>query len=96
VFKISNVNLTAGQFVSIDAGSGNLIAGVVGSVVGWSPIPVTAGNYAEIKLFGLCQSYAGLTPGAVYYAVAGGGISTTVSAQKIGTALDSANLFVNP
>lgn len=91
----ASVSITAGQMVGIN-GSSQIVLGTVGTVVGFAPAAITAGNYGEIDLLGLCTAYTGLTPGAMYYAAAAGAITAVPSAQKIGFAITTTTLFVNP
>ena len=60
---------------------------------------ITAGNYGEVMLGGLCTAIAGLTPGTTYYlGNTAGSIATTAGtlSQKIGYALAPTYLFVKP
>ena len=95
VYLQASVAISAGNMVSIN-GTSKIALGAAGTVVGFAPAAIANGAYGEIQLLGLCTALSGLTPGAMYYAAASGGISTTVSAQKIGFAISSTLLFVNP
>lgn len=91
-----NATATLGQLIALNS-SGQAILGTVGNVVGWCPTPVTAGNYGEVRLLGLHTAVVGLTPGVSYYASStAGGITSTVTAQKVGVALAANRLFFNP
>lgn len=55
------------------------------------------GDTIPVCLFGLCLVIAGLTPGTIYYQSGTAGLITaTVTAQKIGIALDTDKLWFNP
>lgn len=89
--------VTAGQLIKITA-AGQADLGLAGNVVGWAPVAVAAGNYGEVRFFGLDTAISGLTPGVTYYASAGvpGGITAAVTAQSIGFAISATKLFFNP
>lgn len=95
VYLQASVAITPGQMVGINASS-QFILGTPGTVRGFAPAAISSGAYGEIDLLGLCLNYTGLTPGATYYAAAAGAISTVASAQKIGFAITTTTLFVNP
>lgn len=87
---------TPGQLIGLDA-SGQAILGTPGTVVGWSPATVAAGQWGEVRLFGLHTNITGLTPGLTYFASATpGGITPTTTSQRIGKALTANRLFFNP
>lgn len=87
---------TPGQLMGLNS-SGQGVLGVIGTVIGWSPAAVTAGQWGEIRLFGLHANVTGLTPGLNYYASSTpGGITNTVTAQRVGKALLTNRLFFNP
>lgn len=91
-----SVSTTPGQLMALDA-NGYGILGTIGTVMGWSPAAVTAGQWGEIRLLGLHTNIVGLTPGVSYYASSTpGGITNTVTTQKVGVALASNKLFFNP
>jgi len=96
IYRIFDIAVTAGQIVTIKS-TGNIGLATTGLAHGWSPIPVAAGQYGEVRLFGLHTSVSGLTPGTWYYSSAtAGAITTTVTAQKVGFAVSATALFFNP
>ena len=96
LYKQAAVDIAAGNTVSINS-SGQFVLGVAGTVIGWAPLPITAGAYGEVRLFGLCQSIGSLTPGTAYYASATAGLVTsTAGAQKIGIAIEATKMMFNP
>ena len=87
---------TVGQLIALNS-SGQAVLGTYGNVIGWSPSSVTSGNYGEVRLFGLHTGVTGLTPGTSYYASSTpGGLTFTVTSQKVGVALASNLLFFCP
>lgn len=87
---------TPGQLIALDT-SGKAILGTIGTVIGWSPAAVVAGNFGEVRLLGRHAAVTGLTPGVSYYASSTpGGITGTVTAQRVGFALTANSLFFNP
>ena len=57
----------------------------------------TVGAVAEFTLLGVNQFFSGLTPGATYYLSATpGSIQAGATAQPVGFALSTQNLFFNP
>jgi len=89
--------ITAGQICTIDA-SGQIALAVAPNAIGWAPYAIAARAYGEIRLFGIHKAVTGLTPGTWYYAATGtpGGITSTVTSQKVGMALKADRLFFNP
>lgn len=91
-----NATATLGQLIALNS-SGQAILGTVGNVIGWAPAGVTAGNYGEVRLFGLHTAVTGLTPGTSYYASSTpGGLTFTVTSQKVGVALATNRLLFFP
>jgi hypothetical protein len=87
---------TPGQLIALN-GSSQAILATVGNVIGWVPTSVANGAYGEVRLLGLHVAITGLTPGVSYYASATpGGITSTVTAQKVGFAIAATRLFFNP
>ena len=87
---------TIGQLIALNS-SGKAILGTYGNVIGWAPAPVTSGNYGEVRLLGLHTAVAGLTPGTSYYASStAGGLTYTVTSQKVGVAITPNLMFFNP
>jgi len=103
VFVLFVEDVTAGMLVALDA-SGNAVKGVAGTVIGWSPIAVTSGNYGEVRLLGLHTAVSGLTPGTTYYASNitpgyidfGPPIWEGKKVQPVGVALTANSMFFNP
>lgn len=96
IYVLFDATVTVGQLVALNS-SGNAVLSAVGTVMGWAPVAVTSGQYGEVRLFGLDVAVAGLTPGTWYYASATpGGITATVTAQKVGFAITATKLFFNP
>jgi len=91
-----SVSVTTGQIVGLNA-SGQIVLSTPGTAIGWSPAPISAGNWGEVRLLGLHTAVSGLTSGTAYYASStAGGITATVTAQKVGVALAANRLFFNP
>lgn len=91
-----NQTATLGQLIALNS-SGQAILGTIGNVIGWAPARVTAGNYGEVRLLGLHTAVAGLTPGTSYYASSTpGGLTYTVTSQKVGVALAANRLLFFP
>jgi len=96
IYVLFDVAVTLGQLVALNS-SGHAILSGIGTVQGWAPTAVAAGAYGEVRLFGLHTAVSGLTPGTAYYASStAGGITGTVTAQKIGFAITANKLFFNP
>ena len=99
------VAIAYGQAVHLYNNSGVLNAELATAVSaakpmhGWCSIAGSAGGWGEVMLGGLCTAVSSLTPGATYYlSNTAGGISATAgtSSQKIGYALATNRLFVQP
>ena len=91
-----NATATLGQLIALNS-SGKAVLGTVGNVIGWAPAGVAAGNYGEVRLFGLHTAVTGLTPGTSYYASSTpGGLTFTVTSQKVGVALATNRLLFFP
>ena len=57
-----------------------------------------AGEHIPVCLFGLCSGIGGLTIGTGYYlsGVVAGAVTSTVTSQRIGFAIDTNKLWFNP
>lgn len=87
---------TVGQLIALNS-SGQAVLGTAGNVIGWSPASVTSGNYGEVRLLGMHTGVAGLTPGTFYYASSTpGGLTFTVTSQRVGFALTANRMFFCP
>jgi hypothetical protein len=100
-------NVSYGQIVNLHNVAGVLnarlakasVAGFQGQAWCSTVVGVTAGNFAEVMLGGLCTAISGLTPGQTYYlGNTAGTIAPTTGTvtQLLGYALTSNNLYFRP
>ncbi len=106
VYVLFSATVTYGQFINLYNNAGALNArlsdaSTAKAAHAWCSTAggVTAGNYGEVMLGGLCTALGSLTPGTTYYlGNTPGAIATTAGtlSQKIGYALGASALFVKP
>ena len=100
-------NVSYGQMVNLHNVAGVLNARLAKASTGgfqahaWcsTVVGVTAGNYAEVMLGGLCTAISGLTPAQTYYLGNTAGTiapSTGTVTQILGYALTANNLYFKP
>lgn len=65
--------------------------------MGWATESGAIGDTIPIALFGMCQVIGGLTPGTYYYqSSTAGTLTTSATAQKVGFAVGTNQLWFNP
>jgi hypothetical protein len=105
VYCIFGVAITPGQAVHLYNDAGILKAELASAATsatpmhGWCQTGAGVGEWGEVILGGLCELIGGLTPGATYYlGNTAGTIAPTAgtTTQRVGFALGSSTLYVNP
>ena len=107
LYVVFSENVSYGQMVNLYNNAGTLTARLASAASAgkqahaWcsTVAGVTAGNYAEVMLGGLCTAISGLTPGQSYYlGNTAGAIAPTTGTvnQIVGFALTSVNLYFKP
>ena len=93
----------AGRLIALDS-TGSAVLGEAGTVIGWAPRAVAAGEYGEVTLLGLHRAISGLTTGQIYYAStwepgrisSGPSLTEGKRIQPVGVGLSPTVLFFNP